>query len=88
MLQLTDEQKKWLDVLRLKGTTRQGQKDTLSPVNRIRRYCQTNTHQPVGDYQTYFTCNDCRTADDGDVERAKCACQKFCHDWLRMSACH
>ncbi len=39
LLQLTDEQKKWLDVLRLKGTTRQGQKDSgLNPVNRIRRY--------------------------------------------------
>jgi len=38
-LQLTDEQKKWLDVLRLKGTTRQGQKDgSLNTVNRIRRY--------------------------------------------------
>ncbi len=39
LLQLTDEQKKWLDVLRLKGTTRQGQKDgAFNPVNRIRRY--------------------------------------------------
>ncbi|KAL0023530.1 hypothetical protein WJX79_008642 [Trebouxia sp. C0005] len=37
---LTDEQKKWLDVLRLKGTTRQGQKDnSLNPVNRIRSVC-------------------------------------------------
>ncbi|DBB15358.1 TPA: hypothetical protein ACH3X3_003603 [Trebouxia sp. C0006] len=37
---LTDEQKKWLDVLRLKGTTRQGQKDgSLNPVNRICSVC-------------------------------------------------
>ncbi|DBA98838.1 TPA: mitochondrial thiamine pyrophosphate transporter [Trebouxia sp. C0004] len=44
---LTDEQKKWLDVLRLKGTTRQGQKDSgLRPVNRIRSMCfDTVTHR-------------------------------------------
>lgn len=37
-MQLTEEQKKWLDVLRLKGTARQGQKDnSLLPSNPVRR---------------------------------------------------
>ncbi len=49
LLQLTDEQKKWLDVLRLKGTTRQGQKDgSLNPVNRIRRYSKLPNTFNVG----------------------------------------
>lgn len=38
VMQLTEEQKKWLDVLRLKGTAWQGQKDnSLLPSNPVRR---------------------------------------------------
>ena len=37
-LQLTDEQKRWLDVLRLKGSEKKRQEDTDAPANPIRRY--------------------------------------------------
>ena len=35
--QLTDEQKKWLDVLRLKGSEKKRQEESDAPANLLRR---------------------------------------------------
>ena len=51
LFQLTEEQKKWLDVLRLKGTTRQGQKDS-GQVNRVRR--QSSGHSSDAFYHDHL----------------------------------
>ena len=45
-LQLTDEQKRWLDVLRLKGSEKKRQEETDTPANPIRRYTNVSGWSP------------------------------------------
>ena len=54
-MQLTEEQKKWLDVLRLKGTARQGQKDnSLLPSNPVRRSGLQLIYSSVSDFTLQY----------------------------------